>query len=154
MKEPIMRTASLRNNKQGSTLIEIMVASVIFAVAIIASGTAVQLSRNSIGEQRNKHAALCEAIRIMELAQVSPDLFNAWSDVALYEDVDEDTNEDVLRLGAPSTPWQVSINGQLKDVSASLEIDHLGIPGLLQVTASVEYEDGRQIELKTLITDY
>ena len=72
--KPREKVTNPRANKQGVSLIELMITAIIIAIIALAGGAVIHLSRSALATQRDKHAALTEAIRIMELARIAIDL--------------------------------------------------------------------------------
>lgn len=145
-----MKESSLRQ-QCGSTLIEVMLSVIIFAILVIAGGAATLISRSSIAELKNKHVALAEAVRIIEISRDSSDLkseeTNPGEPVRFYEDP---FNIGALTLD-PQPDWQANINGQLRDIVAELET--VG-NNLNELTVRVYYTDDQYVTLKSRISNF
>ena len=143
------------NNEMGATLIEVMLSVIILAVIAVAGGAGVYLSRNSIAKEKDRNAALTEAIRIMELVRNTAELRGAETG-SFYEDP---ANEGSLLLG--NLNWSNDINGISRPITG--HIDHYeDAPSpydatinatFNEITVTVGYQDDTAVALKTIITD-
>jgi Tfp pilus assembly protein PilX len=139
-----------RKSKAGTTLIELMLSAIILAIIAIAGGAIIYLSRSALAVQRDKHAALTEAVRIMELARVTTGLRD--TEGAFYED------DEGLILG--SDPWEIEINGTPQTVTGMLTTTKISpYPDVTsnrqftEISVSVDYKDGANVTLESIITD-
>ena len=148
--KPREKVSNPRANKQGVSLIELMITAIILAIIALAGGAVIHLSRSALATQRDKHAALTEAIRIMELARIAIDLRG--ENGPFFEGANG-----LTLIGSP--PWQLDINGRLQNITVNLATT--GVSPYLtyeskkftKISVSIDYKDGLPVILESIITD-
>lgn len=149
------KSATYLKKRAGVTLIEILISIIIFALVAAVGGAAVQLARSSIVKQRDRNAALTEAIRIMELIRTSSVL---WSSPAnnFYPQDPSDPYDG--HFSTNMVNWTVNINNRTNLVTGTIQhgtnspYNNINMP-YNEITVTIYLPDEQDVVLSTIVTD-